>query len=280
MQIVVCKHILKWVEDNLISELNVSDMAASTGYSRRTLELWFSAHYGMSPGKYLNRRRMTRAAVLLRLTRLSVTEIALLLHHSSNQSFARAFRRFFGVTPTDYRNAKEWDLSALQASFFYAKEIPFDVTVCILSEQYITGRSCTCTDSYLYNSNNLLTDYIRREVTRLTKAGAENIYLSGGTAPPQNMNESRGGLLVAIVTVGTLVNVRTEDTMVMPGGRFCRYSFSCKWEEYTAHTNMIFIHIMSENKFFYTGGNCYVHFTGEPEHVEKKICCEMFIPVQ
>ncbi|EBY1462399.1 helix-turn-helix transcriptional regulator [Salmonella enterica] len=280
MQQVICKYILKWVEDNLTSDLNVSDMAVSTGYSRRTLEIWFSEQYGMSPGKYLNRRRMTRAAVLLKLTRLPISEIAMLLHHSSNQNFARAFRHFSGVTPTNYRNSNEWDLSGLQASFFYAKEISFNVTTCTLPEQYITGVSYSCADSYLYNTNNLLTDYIQKEVIRLIKSGTTNIYLTGETILPQNMKESRVGQVVATVTVGTLVNISSEDTVIMTGGKFCRYSFSCKWEEYCTNTNMMFIRIMSENKFIYTGGNCYVHFTGKPEQVDKKINCEVFIPIQ
>ncbi|WNI84222.1 helix-turn-helix transcriptional regulator [Citrobacter portucalensis] len=279
MQQVICDHILKWVEDNLTSELNVSDMAASTGYNRRTLELWFSAQFGMSPGKYLYSRRMTRAAVLLKMTRLPITEIALLLHYSSNQNFARSFRRFFGISPTDCRKNKNWNLSGLQASLYHSKETILDVTVCILPVRYLQGQSCTCEDSYLYNMNKLLTDYIKQEVIDLTKSGAQDIYLSGNFLISHNIKDSRGGNIVSTVTVGKLVNNIEENTIIMPGGKFCRYFFSCKWEEYSNYTNKSFIRLISENNLFYSGDDCYVHFTGTQENIENQINCEVFIPI-
>ncbi|HBI5523967.1 TPA: helix-turn-helix transcriptional regulator, partial [Salmonella enterica subsp. enterica serovar Welikade] len=127
MRQAICKHILFWVEENLYTGLTIADLAVSTGYTRRTLELWFSATYDISPGRYLFRRRMTRAAVLLRLSTLSVTEISVLLHHSNNQNFARAFKRFSGKKPTEYRNSREWDLSVMQASLYYKVEIDTNV---------------------------------------------------------------------------------------------------------------------------------------------------------
>ncbi|HGK5340685.1 TPA: helix-turn-helix transcriptional regulator, partial [Salmonella enterica subsp. enterica serovar Wandsworth] len=119
MQNVICKHILFWVEENIYTGLNIADLALSTGYSRRTLEVWFSEKYNITLGRYLFRRRMTRAAILLRLSTLSVTEIAVLLHHSSNPNFARAFRRFSRKSPKEYRDSSEWDLSVMQASLYY-----------------------------------------------------------------------------------------------------------------------------------------------------------------
>ncbi|EBH8768106.1 helix-turn-helix transcriptional regulator [Salmonella enterica] len=284
MQQVICQHILQWVEENLNSALKITDLAASTGYSRRTLEQWFSAQYGMSPGNYLIRRRMTRAAVLLKMTPLPVTEIALFFHHSSNQNFARAFRRFSGTTPTDYRNNKGWDLSILQASLFYTEEIKTDVTVCYLPEQYLQGISYTNMVPYSYQGNHdakkPLIDQIRQEVVKLTRAGEKDIYLTGCPVLPENLKNSREGHLIAAVTVGRLCSVKKEDSILMPGGKFCHYHFTCSWEEYYANTDIIFIRIMSENKFYFTGGNCYVHFSGKPTSIEVEVTCDVFIPVK
>lgn len=85
----VCDYIAQWVEDNLDTGKNINDLIEDIGYSRKTVEVWFLNKYGVNIGEYLFKRRMTRASVLLKLTHLTITEIATLLHYSSSQNFAR-----------------------------------------------------------------------------------------------------------------------------------------------------------------------------------------------
>ncbi|MFS6816723.1 helix-turn-helix transcriptional regulator [Citrobacter meridianamericanus] len=106
---------LIWVEENLCSGKGVNELVRATGCSRRTLEQGFQAHFGFSPGDYLFRRRMTRAAIMLRMTSLHITEIAVLLRYHSGQNFTRAFRRFFGVIPTDYRRDSDMEYADITA---------------------------------------------------------------------------------------------------------------------------------------------------------------------
>ena len=47
---------------------------------------------------------MLEAARLLRFTTLTVGEIAFRAGYSDQLYFARAFRRHYGVSPTDYRH--------------------------------------------------------------------------------------------------------------------------------------------------------------------------------
>ena len=57
-----------------------------------------------SPLDFLNRCRLDRAALLLRLSpAMSVTEIAFECGYSSSQYFATQFRRRYGRSPSDYR---------------------------------------------------------------------------------------------------------------------------------------------------------------------------------
>lgn len=88
----ICHYILQWVEDNLDTGKNINDLVQTIGYSRKTVEMWFYKRYGITIGGYLFKRRMSRASVLLKLTHMSITEIATLLHYSSSQNFARTFK--------------------------------------------------------------------------------------------------------------------------------------------------------------------------------------------
>ncbi len=142
--------ILHWIELNLDSGKNIGDMVSSTGYCRKTIETWFFRKYGLTLGGYLFRRRMSRAAVLLRLTKLPITEIAELLHYSSSQNFSRAYHRFTGKTPSEYRKSKDWDISVLQFSFLYNIDIE-DIDECVLPERFLIGKTYHIEESFFYN---------------------------------------------------------------------------------------------------------------------------------
>jgi AraC-like DNA-binding protein len=66
----------------------------------------FSAKLGISPMQYLQRLRMRGGANLLTETDLSVTEIALSLGYPDLYSFTRAYRKYYGTSPTEFRNNK------------------------------------------------------------------------------------------------------------------------------------------------------------------------------
>lgn len=116
MKETIRKHIISWVEENIYSLANIDDLTKVLGYSRRTIETWFKQQYGQSLGDYILKRRICRAAVLIRMTSLPITEIAYLFHYQSSQGFARAFKKFTGLSPTDYRRSDVWEFDKLQPS--------------------------------------------------------------------------------------------------------------------------------------------------------------------
>lgn len=86
--------------------LRQEDIAAQLGCSARYLRLTL-ARSGESFARYLLRRRLERAACLLRdQTRAarSVTDVALECGFNSATHFGYAFRQHFGVTPSRYRH--------------------------------------------------------------------------------------------------------------------------------------------------------------------------------
>ena len=63
----------------------------------------FSATFGETPHRYLQRRRVERAMYLLRASDRPVTEICLDVGFSSLGTFSRIFREIVSESPTDYR---------------------------------------------------------------------------------------------------------------------------------------------------------------------------------
>ena len=71
----------------------------STAHFART----FRAVFGESPHRYLQRRRVERAMVLLRTTDRSVTDICLAVGFSSLGTFSRTFSAVVGESPSRHR---------------------------------------------------------------------------------------------------------------------------------------------------------------------------------
>jgi AraC-like DNA-binding protein len=83
--------------------LDIPALAAVAHVSEAHFIRTFRATFGETPHRYLQRRRVERAASLLRETDRSVSEICLDVGFSSLGTFSRTFREIMGESPTAYR---------------------------------------------------------------------------------------------------------------------------------------------------------------------------------
>ena len=67
----------------------------------------FRLSFGVPPHRYHIARRMERAKNLLEGSALSVTQIGIQIGFRDTSSFTRAYRRFAGIAPSEYRRCRE-----------------------------------------------------------------------------------------------------------------------------------------------------------------------------
>ncbi|ASS66952.2 MULTISPECIES: AraC family transcriptional regulator [unclassified Paenibacillus] len=82
---------------------SVSAIAAEMGISRSQLCRIFVHVYGLSPRQYLTRRKWSKAKELLAISNLNVYTVSEQLGFRSVHHFSRQFRRWTGLTPSQYR---------------------------------------------------------------------------------------------------------------------------------------------------------------------------------
>jgi AraC-like DNA-binding protein len=85
--------------------LDVETLARAAKLSPAHFSREFRREFGEPPHRYLLRRRLERAAALLRTTDRSVADICFTVGLRSVGSFTTSFGRVFGMTPTQYRAA-------------------------------------------------------------------------------------------------------------------------------------------------------------------------------
>ncbi|HHO4621935.1 TPA: helix-turn-helix transcriptional regulator [Escherichia coli] len=73
--------------------IDINVLVDYSGYSRRYLQLLFKENIGVTLGKYIQLRRITRAAILLRFTNLNILDISERLFYDSQQTFTREFKK-------------------------------------------------------------------------------------------------------------------------------------------------------------------------------------------
>jgi AraC-like DNA-binding protein len=93
-----------WIDAHLDEISTVAAIARGCHISHEHLCRTFRRHAGLSPGRYLLRRRLDRKAQLLATGRCSIKESALRCGYSDVAAFSRAFIRIFNVPPSSYRN--------------------------------------------------------------------------------------------------------------------------------------------------------------------------------
>ena len=100
---------LRWRVVDLIlrsradESFQIADLAGGLGMSRSSVERFIRAEWGISPGLLIRRLRLDMAAEMLATSSGSVASIALGAGYGGAAQFTRAFRAYFGISPSAWR---------------------------------------------------------------------------------------------------------------------------------------------------------------------------------
>ena len=94
---------LDYIEENLSGELDIEEIAERAALSPFYYQRIFGALCGLTVGDYIRARRMTLAAQELCGSGIRVIDAAVKYGYDSPDSFAKAFQRFHGITPSQAR---------------------------------------------------------------------------------------------------------------------------------------------------------------------------------
>lgn len=110
------KKMNQYINDN-ISEpsLSVDALSDHVGLSRSQFHRRLKDMLGLSPSDYIRNVRLQKACEMLRTTDTDISQIAYSLGFNAQSHFSTLFKKFVGVTPTEYR-IRETSSSAVATS--------------------------------------------------------------------------------------------------------------------------------------------------------------------
>ena len=98
------KEALNYIEQNFQNDISVEGIAQFCGLNRTYFGRIFKGAVGKSPQEFLLSYRMTKASELLKLTRLSISDVGNAVGYPNQLHFSRAFKNTYGVSPREWRN--------------------------------------------------------------------------------------------------------------------------------------------------------------------------------
>lgn len=101
------KEAFNYIEQNFQNDISVENIASFCGLNRTYFGRIFKETVGKSPQQFLLSYRMAKAAELLKLTELSISDIGNAVGYPNQLHFSRAFKNVYGVSPREWRNKNQ-----------------------------------------------------------------------------------------------------------------------------------------------------------------------------
>lgn len=271
---------LAWLEDNIYCNPAIDDLAQYMGYSRRFVyEVFYQ--YGRLPiGQYIRLRRLTIAAVSLRLTRQPIAAIAWQLSYDSPQTFSREFKKRFSLSPREYRCAAHWDTAKLLKKFPTDDESLPLARICSLPERVYYGYTMKyelrLSDMVLQSTGKTA---IRQKVDRFFAAGGGSLSILYDYAAA-----SRNELNVEVnAFVGCHEARKPSSALTTRSGLYVGVEFYGSWSRYARLSSDLYLERLPTLGVSRRDGHdieCFMtrHAEGG-EAEEKRYHVRYFIPV-
>jgi AraC family transcriptional regulator len=112
---------LAYIEANLASKLEISDLANVVALSKSHFSRSFKHSVGLPPMEYVVVRRVERAKALIQSTRESLAEVALACGFADQAHLNRRFRDIVGISPGRWRRN---NAPALESTPYRNTQIP------------------------------------------------------------------------------------------------------------------------------------------------------------
>ena len=97
------EQIVRYVEQNICLDLHVGDLCEHFYISQSTLYRYFLTSFGMSPKDFIMQKKIEAAKRMIAANEHSFRSIASVLHFCDSHHFFRSFRRYTGMSPSEYR---------------------------------------------------------------------------------------------------------------------------------------------------------------------------------
>ena len=98
--------VIQYIEENLENQIQYDKIARILGTNEYTAQKIFSIICDVTLSDYIRRRRLSNAAQDLYMTNAKIIDIAVKYQYTSATAFSRAFKKFYGLQPSEVKTQR------------------------------------------------------------------------------------------------------------------------------------------------------------------------------
>jgi AraC family transcriptional regulator len=266
--------VLSYINNHLEENISLEHLARLTGYSSFHLHRLLREELNEPIASFIIKQRMQKAAYLLYLTNLPVTEVRCLVGYDNDSSFSRTFKKFHGCSPKDYRKKESKNHSIEDAGSY----VSLNSEVVRLPEQ----AAIVFPTIGNYFSRDTYTVWEKAEAYIKEQGLPEDNFTYYGILHDcQTLNETNNCRYDAAILPKKemkLPGYRFFGTK-LPAGKFIKYKFCCTISQYQETAAVINQHLYEMN-LQHKQGASYFKFHQLPRYqVQDNLFIEWLIPI-
>lgn len=275
------KELLYWIEINLNDRLTMESASKKTGYSPWYLQRLFKSKTGYALGKYIRDRRLTMAAIALRLTNVPILDISLYYSYDSQQTFTRSFKKNFAETPAVFRRNQAWRMDGITAPLLIDEFPPPSYEIIDMPEMSFIGK--TQRHSYpieaLFNPKN----HVHRDIIHDYLKDPASLHRAvWGLADCRASDELES--VMGMDMMYTVAREKTEEnsdasleTLLIPAGRYLKFDYTYELNRLNDFILYMYSVFLPTQDLQFRMGHDLEKYTRAAS--ENGITCEYYIPI-
>jgi len=224
----IIRDLLVWLESHLDQPLSLDNVAQKAGYSKWHLQRMFKDVTGHAIGAYIRARRLSKAAVALRLTSRPILDIALQYRFDSQQTFTRAFKKQFAQTPAWYRRSSDWNSFGIRPPIRLDDETQPEPAFVSLPETVLVGQTqnYTCILEQISSYRDEMRMHFWKQFLLETDTIPPVLYGLHQVRASQDKDDEQEILYTTAVPADSAVNLHSGQKVILEGGDYVQFTFN------------------------------------------------------
>ena len=269
--------IKEYIHNNLDTKIELKTLAELSHLSSFHFHRISRALLGEPIGAYISRIRLETAAKMIRYTTLSIEEVAYNVGYKTPSSLSKAFKLYFGTTPSNYRKNKQFKTKTT---------LTMKISLNIKKPKIAVIEDKNCIYYRLTGAYNSM-DYgaawaaLWKEVKtqKLFTAGIEHIGLPYDD--PKITNENKIRYDACLIIYKNAVPSGDIGTKALKGGRFAIFHYQGSYANISQVYDYIFNTWLLENEYELRDDTVREKYLNNPEKTEEsKLKTEFYLPIK
>ncbi len=282
----IIRDLLVWLESHLDQHLSLDNVALKAGYSKWHLQRMFKDVTGHAIGAYIRARRLSKAAVALRLTSRPILDIGLQYRFDSQQTFTRAFKKQFNQTPAWYRLSSEWNSCGIRPPIRLDDNSMPESTFVTLLETVLVGQTQTysCTLEQISSYRDEMRIHFWKQFLLETDTVPPVLYGLHQVRASQEKDDEQEILYTTAVPSDQAVNLHSGQSVLLEAGNYVQFTYNGPRTELQEFILLLYSTCMPTLGLTRRQGQdierFYTHGGKKRPEPPKEIRCEYLIPIR